>query len=363
MSKNKFQIVPEDIGYPNLIISTEVPSYHEYHFRLLEAYQKRCQRKNLASGSIMGILSALNEILTTINKPLWEIRTWDIDDFADAMINSGLSPSTRRAKIGHFKRFVEWVIKKYSKEIYLIYSSRLIQPVNEDNHIVHVHDDLTDKDPPPPRELLDHFFSFLSEYMNRAPHPEIVARDYTIYLSQYRVGMRIDEATMLDLKDIRFDLSDFGKIHIRFGKGTKTSGKRPRWVPMLTGADRLFKWYLTDVRNHFKTSKLSSAVFPSFHGARLIGKSAAVNLTKYLCLAGIPEDLHWSTHKFRHACATYNYEDGMDLVSIQHLLGHEDLKTTTIYVTPTENYIEKSYMKANSIIVGKYKDSGRGVYK
>ena len=36
----------------------------------------------------------------------------------------------------------------------------------------------------------------------------------------------------------------FGKLHVRFGKAAKTSGPRPRWVPMLDGLDVLLRWFL-----------------------------------------------------------------------------------------------------------------------
>jgi integrase/recombinase XerD len=35
---------------------------------------------------------------------------------------------------------------------------------------------------------------------------------------------------------------------VRFGKGAKTSGPRPRWVPMLDGLDLTLRWYLDEIR-------------------------------------------------------------------------------------------------------------------
>ena len=37
-------------------------------------------------------------------------------------------------------------------------------------------------------------------------------------------------------------------------------------------------------------------------------------------------------HSFRHAYATHSYENGMDLVTLQSLLGHRSLNSTTIYL-------------------------------
>jgi hypothetical protein len=52
------------------------------------------------------------------------------------------------------------------------------------------------------------------------------------------VGLRAEEAAMMGRADVHFGRGPFGKPHVRFGKGAKTSGPRPRWVPMLDGPNR-----------------------------------------------------------------------------------------------------------------------------
>ena len=58
----------------------------------------------------------------------------------------------------------------------------------------------------------------------------------------------------LDRTDVHFGRGTFGKLHVRFGKGAKGSGPRPRWVPMLDGLDLVLRWYLDDVRGRFPDS-------------------------------------------------------------------------------------------------------------
>ena len=60
---------------------------------------------------------------------------------------------------------------------------------------------------------------------------------------------------MLDVKDCRFDLGDHGKVHVRFGKGSRGSGYKSRFVPMLDSLDQLLHWYLKDVRPLFTSAK------------------------------------------------------------------------------------------------------------
>jgi hypothetical protein len=48
-----------------------------------------------------------------------------------------------------------------------------------------------------------------------------------------QVGLRVNEARMLDLDDVRWDLGRFGKLHVRHGKGARGSGPRERMVPLM----------------------------------------------------------------------------------------------------------------------------------
>ena len=50
----------------------------------------------------------------------------------------------------------------------------------------------------------------------------------------------------------------------------------------------------------------------------------------------------------RRACATHNYERGVDLVAIQQMLGHWQIGTTMRYVSPSSTFIEDAYRRAIS---------------
>ena len=58
--------------------------------------------------------------------------------------------------------------------------------------------------------------------------------------------------------------------------------------------------------------------------------------------------MRFSPHTLRHACATRNYERGVDLVAIQQMLGHWHVGTTMRYVTPSATFIEDAYRRAVS---------------
>src|SRR5436305_1834637 len=77
------------------------------------------------------------------------------------------------------------------------------------------------------------------------------ARDYLAASLWRRAGLRINETVMLDIRDWRSDLGEFGKLHVRFGKGSRGRGPKGRLVPAINGADRLIDWWLAEVRHQF----------------------------------------------------------------------------------------------------------------
>ena len=97
-------------------------------------------------------------------------------------------------------------------------------------------------------------------------------RDYALYRTLYHAGLRAEEAASLELPDLHFGRGPFGKIHVRFGKGAKTSGPRPRRVPMLDGLDLILRWFTDDVRTRFPGS---AALFCDEGGGRVTGARSA----------------------------------------------------------------------------------------
>jgi len=150
---------------------------------------------------------------------------------------------------------------------------------------------------------------------------------------------------MLDRSDVHFGRGPFGKLHVRFGKGAKGSGPRPRWVPMLDGLDLVLRWYLDDVRGRFPDSPV---LLCDESGGRMAAATIRNRLRHLMTLDGRQESDWFSPHGMRRACATHNYERGVDLVAIQQLLGHWTVASTMRYVRPSETFIEDAYQRAIS---------------
>ena len=81
----------------------------------------------------------------------------------------------------------------------------------------------------------------------------------------------------------------------------------------------------------------SAWVFPNRKGERLGG--FLQRLKKVAKRAGVP---NVTLHKFRHTYATRLLESGADIVTVQRLLGHSDVKTTRKYLNPDEDLKRKA---------------------
>ena len=80
-------------------------------------------------------------------------------------------------------------------------------------------------------------------------------------------------------------------------------------------------------------------VFASGNGNRLGRNEMLRRLKNVAERAGVKQA---NLHKFRHTYATRLLEDGCDIVTVQHLLGHSDLKTTRKYLSPDQERARKA---------------------
>jgi integrase len=248
-----------------------------------------------------------------------------------------------------FKGFHAFLVARKAAAIEAAFGVRLADPVDEFNAARHVGADSPSASPPPSPERLEDFFGFLRARVASARKYAAAGRDYALFRTLYLAGLRADEAAMLDRSDAHFGRGPFGKLHVRFGKGAKTSGPRPRWVPMLDGLDLILRWYLDEIRPRMGDGP---ALFCDEGGGRIHRGTIRNRLACLLELeqaAAVARGVlgRFSPHALRHACAT-SYERGVDLVAIQQMLGHWHVGTTMRYVTPSATFIEDAYRRAVS---------------
>ena len=144
-------------------------------------------------------------------------------------------------------------------------------------------------------------------------------RDRCLFELIYSAGLRVSEASALNLKDI--DITG-GVAKVR-GKGSKE-----RLVLFGEEASSRLKIYLEEVRPKLAgIVNKSPALFIGRNGKRLSRKGIWKNYAKHAMLAGTSSHIH----TLRHSFATSLLAGGADLRTVQELLGHADLSTTQIY--------------------------------
>jgi len=289
-----------------------------------------------------GVLERFLELLVV---PAWEAGPDDVDRVVAVLVARGTAASTRRGYVQVFKDFHRFLVVRKAAEIEATFGVVLDVPVDEFNAARHVGNDSPSVLPPPTPERMEEFFAFLRDRVATARKFSSAGRDYALFRTLYHCGLRADEAASLVQADLHFDRGPFGKIHVRFGKGARGSGPRPRWVPMLDQVDLILRWFLTDVRPRMGGT---TALFCDESGG-VMHRGTIRNRLRYLLEVegGSPEG-RFSPHGLRHACATHNYERGVDLVAIQQMLGHWHIGTTMRYVTPSATFIEDAYRRAVS---------------
>src|SRR5712691_4365054 len=321
----------------------------EFQALCVDAFVASWRARGFSPVTIGNDSAELERVLKALGRPAWEVTPEDIDRVVGDLAVAGRTTSTRRGYVQVFKGFHRFLEVRKAAEIEAVFGVRLVCPVDEFNASRHVSDDSPAGLPPPSPERVSEFFEFLKARIATARKYAPAARDYALYRTLYHAGLRSDEAVLLDRPDVHFNRGPFGKLHVRFGKAARTSGPRPRWVPMLDGLDLVLRWFLDDVRSKFPDS---AVLFADESGGALHPGTIRNRLRHLMELEGRPAADWFSPHALRRACATHNYELGVDLVAIQQLLGHWTVSSTMRYVRPSATFIEDAYRRAVAATLG-----------
>ncbi|MFY8015280.1 MAG: site-specific tyrosine recombinase XerD [Limnohabitans sp.] len=149
-------------------------------------------------------------------------------------------------------------------------------------------------------------------------------RDKAMLELLYASGLRVSE--LVKLKTLHVSLNE-GVLRI-MGKGSKE-----RLVPFGDMARDSLLNYMQNARGALLGTKQTNDLFVTASGPKAGTAMSRIMfwslIKKYAVLAGITAPL--SPHTLRHAFATHLLNHGADLRSVQVLLGHADISTTTIY--------------------------------
>lgn len=151
-------------------------------------------------------------------------------------------------------------------------------------------------------------------------------RDATIISVLYDTGARVQELCDLTVRDVRFDgATPSVKI---LGKGRKI-----RLVPLLPDTVNLLKAYFAENRLNLP-EKGDYPLFVNRFGNKFTRAGIKYILSKS-AQGAIPSSPHipksLTPHILRHTKAMHTYEAGANIIYVRDILGHADIKTTSVY--------------------------------
>jgi integrase/recombinase XerD len=144
----------------------------------------------------------------------------------------------------------------------------------------------------------------------------LAGRDRMMLQTAYACGLRVSELVHLRITDID---SARHVVQVRQGKGQKD-----RQVPL---SGRL----LEELRQYWRRYRPQMWLFPGQRQGKPMSVYWPQRLIRRAAIAaGLSK--HVTMHTLRHSYATHMLEAGIDVVTLQRLLGHRDLQTTTRYL-------------------------------
>lgn len=254
------------------------------------------------------------------------ITTSDVFDFLSYLANDraihpestasefGIDASSRARKLSAIKSFYK----------YLTVRTKLLT----DNPVA-------DLEYPKLRKSLPKYLTMeQSAALLKAVDGQNAKRDYAILMLFLNCGIRRSELVGLNLTDVYED-----RIRV-VGKGNKE-----RFVYFGTPCRKAIDAYLPERNKKILTD--NRALFGSRNGNRISVDAVHALVKKALLKAGLDAS-QFSAHKLRHTAATMMLSGGVDVKTVQEVLGHENLNTTQIY-THIENTELKIAAHANPL--------------
>lgn len=255
-----------------------------------------------------------------------EIDSSDVFDFLSYLANDralnpdsvalefGISPSARARKLSAIKSFFK----------YLTVRTKQLQE-----------NPVADLEYPKLRKSLPKYLTLeQSAALLQAVSGPNEKRDYAILMLFLNCGIRRSELVNLNLTDVYED-----RIRV-VGKGNKE-----RFVYFGSSCRKAIDEYLPIRSKKILTD--NRALFGSRDNNR-ISVSAVHRLVKKALLQAGLDSTQFSAHKLRHTAATMMLSGGVDVKTVQEVLGHENLNTTQIY-THIENTELKLAAEANPL--------------
>jgi integrase/recombinase XerD len=159
-------------------------------------------------------------------------------------------------------------------------------------------------------------------------------RDFAILITYLSTGLRASELVALHLDDVHVEA---GYLRVRSGKGEKS-----RVVNLPPETARAILRY----RQHHRQPTDDPHLFLTRSGTPLTYDTVNMILAREKRRTGIAR-LH--PHLLRHSFGVASLGSGMDLMTLKETLGHEDIRTTSIYLAMSEQQLVAQQRKSDPL--------------
>ncbi|NCO62719.1 MAG: hypothetical protein COW66_13065 [Flavobacteriaceae bacterium CG18_big_fil_WC_8_21_14_2_50_34_36] len=156
-------------------------------------------------------------------------------------------------------------------------------------------------------------------------------RNHAIFALFLFAGLRRNELLNLKFSDV--DIENMS-IFVRLGKGSKD-----RIIPMNHTLAQSLNRYLFHRKKNLKTCPEFFACSNRNKGLTQTGLKLITNKLKEA------SGISFTIHKLRHTFATLMLEGGCDIYSLSKMMGHSDIKTTTIYLSASAEHLRSQITK------------------
>jgi site-specific recombinase XerD len=333
----------------------------DFEKELVDQYALAMVGGGVSDGTVAGQRAVLFEFIRFLGRPVWTAEAADADRYLVWLRKERRQAgNTLFGKALALREFFDFLLIRYQGDINALTGVVVAQPIDEINRPSKPYSDAV-RVPPADAEV-ETLFAAWREALPAARKYLPAARDYLAASLWRRAGLRIGETVMLDIRDWRPDLGELGKLHVRFGKGSRSRGPKPRMVPGIDAVGDLLGWWLADVRHQFGDdwSDPDAPLLPSERRDRYSGRCLRVGADAMR--SGLADATgRWlpawagklTPHGLRHYCASSLYARGVDLKAIQEVLGHSWLSTTTRYIHVHEDHVERAWVAANQRVAAR----------
>ncbi len=315
----------DSTGVGAALVPTHLPELTAADQDLVTGWLKAAERRNCQPSTLKGYGGALKAFIHSWDghRPvsLLQVERSHIEHFLEHLEGRGLKPSTINTLLGCVQRFYGHLIRE---------EQLAISPVRA-QHYLH-------EPEPLPRALSD-------EQVQRFLVGIDPVLDQAVFLLLLRSGIRLGEVVALELGDVELE---HHQLYIRRGH----KNRRSRVVYFSADAGQALRSWLK-----CRWSQQTPQLFHNREGRPLNHRWVQRHFRAYAERAGLAR--HLTVHSLRHTFACQLLNAGVDLVTLQELLGHDSILMTQRYARLSDRRRRAEYFAAITQIEQEVHDEPR----